>query len=189
MNIRYVVSAIIVAVVVTIAPVRAQQPTTTEQVKTWSQKQWNRAKAEFAKDKAKWTSCQTAEQGEEAEGPSELVISIRLHEVLRIATQQRGSPNRRYGTSRSSGSTSLRVDVGRPDFLGDELTEIGGRAREHRPEAREPRLDLGIGEAGIDLGVELVDDRDGCGLRRADAEPDARLVARRGYLDNDARHS
>jgi len=26
----------------------------------------------------------TAEQGEEAEGPSELVISIRLHEVLRI---------------------------------------------------------------------------------------------------------
>ena len=58
MNIRYVVSAVIVAVVVTIAPVQAQEPSTAEQVKTWSLKQWNRAKAEFAKDKTKWDSCQ-----------------------------------------------------------------------------------------------------------------------------------
>ena len=57
MSIRYVVSAAIVAALVTIAPVQAQQPSTAEQVKTWSVKQWNRTKAEFAKDKAKWTSC------------------------------------------------------------------------------------------------------------------------------------
>jgi hypothetical protein len=58
MNIRYVISAVVVAVVVTIAPVRAQEPSTADQVKTWSLKQWNRAKAEFVKDKAKWASCQ-----------------------------------------------------------------------------------------------------------------------------------
>src|SRR4051794_12922602 len=32
MNIRYVISAVIVTLVITIAPVRAQQPSTTEQV-------------------------------------------------------------------------------------------------------------------------------------------------------------
>jgi hypothetical protein len=68
MNIRYVVSAAIVAAVVAVSPVYAQQPSTTEQstaeqVKTWSQKQWNMTKAEFAKDKAKWASCR--QQSEE----------------------------------------------------------------------------------------------------------------------------
>ena len=48
---------------VTTAPVQAQQPSTTEQVKTWSLKQWNKAKAEFVKDKAKWASCR--QQGKE----------------------------------------------------------------------------------------------------------------------------
>jgi len=58
MNIRYVVSAAVVTAMFAItAPVRAQSPSTTEQVKTWTLKQWNAAKAEFTKDKAKWADC------------------------------------------------------------------------------------------------------------------------------------
>lgn len=57
MRVVHVVPAVIFAVVITIAPVQAQQPSTAEQVKTWSQKQWNKARAEFAKDEAKWASC------------------------------------------------------------------------------------------------------------------------------------
>lgn len=59
----------------------------------------------------------------------------------------------------------LRLDVGSPDhlgpllsFFGDELRKVGGRAAKHRAvQVGKPRLDLGIGEAGIDLLVELVD--------------------------------
>jgi len=40
-------------------------------------------------------------------------------------------------------------------------------ARKHSAEVREPRLDLGIGEGGIDLSVELLGDCDGCGLPRS----------------------
>src|SRR5262245_13565528 len=40
-------------------------------------------------------------------------------------------------------------------FVGDELTEIGGRAHKRRAsKVGKPRLDLGIGEAGVDLLVE-----------------------------------
>ena len=56
MKIHYLVSAAIVAAMVTVAPVQAE-PSTAEQVKNWSQRQWNKAAAEFSKDKAKWTSC------------------------------------------------------------------------------------------------------------------------------------
>src|SRR5262249_27573557 len=39
-------------------------------------------------------------------------------------------------------------------FLGDEFTEVGGREREHvATQVGKPRLDLGVGEAGIDLTV------------------------------------
>jgi len=41
----------------------------------------------------------------------------------------------------------------------------------------QPRLHLGIGEASVDLLVELVDDLRRRGLRCTDAEPTARLVA------------
>ncbi len=47
----------ILAAALAVAPAQAQQPSTAGQVKTWSQKQWNKTKAEFAKDKAKWASC------------------------------------------------------------------------------------------------------------------------------------
>ena len=61
---------------------------------------------------------------------------------------------------------SLRLDVRRPDHLapllgvvGDELAEVGGRARQRRAsEVSQLRLDFGIGEACIDLLVEPVDD-------------------------------
>ena len=58
MNIRYFISLAIVATTVTITgPVSAQNPSNTEQVKTWSLKKWNEIKAEISKDKAKWSSC------------------------------------------------------------------------------------------------------------------------------------
>src|SRR5205807_9570817 len=45
------------------------------------------------------------------------------------------------------------------DFIGDELAKIGGRARKHRAaQVGKPCLKLGIGEGGVDLVVELVDD-------------------------------
>ena len=65
----------------------------------------------------------------------------------------------RIGTAASFG-----LDVGRPDHLaplfglvGDKLTEVGGRAWKHcATKVGKPRLDFGIGEARVDLRVELV---------------------------------
>jgi hypothetical protein len=58
MKVHALVSAAIVAIMVSIAvaPVRAE-PSTTEQVKNWTLRQWRAAVAEFSKDKAKWASC------------------------------------------------------------------------------------------------------------------------------------
>jgi hypothetical protein len=56
MKIHYFVSAAIITAIVTVAPVQAE-PSTAEQVKTWSLRQWNRAVVEFRKDKTKWASC------------------------------------------------------------------------------------------------------------------------------------
>src|SRR6516164_3484749 len=57
---------------------------------------------------------------------------------------------------------SLRLDVGRPNNLGpllglvsDELAKVGGGAWHHRcAKVGQPRLDLGIGEARVDLTIE-----------------------------------
>src|SRR5262249_7325974 len=78
----------------------------------------------------------------------------------------RHSRNGRYGIFRRGSRGSLGLDVGRPDHLapllgvvGDELSEIDGRADKRRAsKVGKPRLHLGIGEAGVDLLVELVDD-------------------------------
>ena len=80
---------------------------------------------------------------------------------------------------------SLRLDVGCPDhlgplldFVGNELAEVGRRARKHRAtQVGKPRLYFEVGEPGVDLSVELVNNFGGCVLRRADAEANARLVA------------
>src|SRR5262249_40934436 len=83
-----------------------------------------------------------------------------------------------------SGSGSFRLDVEGPDdvapllsFVGDELAKVGGREHEHvATQVGKPRLDLRIGEASVDLSVELVDDLGRRGLRCAGAVPTARLV-------------
>src|SRR5258707_13558727 len=67
------------------------------------------------------------------------------------------------------GCASLRLDVRRSDhfapllgFVGDELSEVGRRAWKHgAAQVSEPSLDLGIGESGVELVVELVNDLGG----------------------------
>src|SRR4029453_6262014 len=84
-------------------------------------------------------------------------------------------------------AVSVRLDVGRPDhlgpllgFVGDELAEIGGRADKRRAsKVGKPRLHLGIGEAGVDLLVELVDDLRRRVLGYTDAIPVARSIPRK----------
>jgi len=39
------------------APKPREEPSTTTKVQDWSRKQWNAAKREWAKDKAKWDAC------------------------------------------------------------------------------------------------------------------------------------
>src|SRR5262249_48010408 len=57
-------------------------------------------------------------------------------------------------------------------FVSDELAEFGGRHRHrHAAQVAEPRLDRGVGEAGVNCLVERVDDLGGCILRNADAIP------------------
>src|SRR5262245_26797124 len=86
---------------------------------------------------------------------------------------------------------SLRLDVEGPDdvapllcLVGDKLAEVGGRPDERRAtQIGEPRLDLMIGENGVDLLVELLDNLCRRGLRCTDAGPGARLVARHKFSD------
>ena len=56
MNIRHLVSAVIIAAMIGATPVQAE-PSTSEQVKTWTVAKWKNARAAFAKDKEKWASC------------------------------------------------------------------------------------------------------------------------------------
>src|SRR3982750_4498819 len=81
---------------------------------------------------------------------------------------------------------SFRLDVGRPDhlspffgFLSNEPAELSRRADKRRAsKIGKPRLYLGIGEAGIDLVVELGDNLCRCVLGRANTLPCANLVPR-----------
>src|SRR5258707_2593371 len=81
---------------------------------------------------------------------------------------------------------SFRLDVGCPNDLGpflgfidDELAEIGGRARKYRAAGfSKALLQLGIGQAGVDFLVELVNDRRRRVPRRTEAIKHACLVAR-----------
>lgn len=68
MKVRCVVPAIILAVAVTITQAHAQEPSTADQVKSWSLRQWMRAKAEFAKDKDKWSSCREQSKAQKLHG-------------------------------------------------------------------------------------------------------------------------
>src|SRR4029450_2665127 len=88
--------------------------------------------------------------------------------------RQRFSATKRYGMSRAG---LLRLDVGGLDhlapflgFVGDELAKVCGRDDKQRaPQVGKACLDLRIGEARVDLPVELINDFGWCVLRRADA--------------------
>src|SRR5262245_13403425 len=100
------------------------------------------------------------------------------------------SPRRRYSRNGTlwnidSGSASLRLDVEGPDdvapllrFVGDELAEVGGRTRKYRAaEVSEPRFHFWVGESGVDLLVECVDDLGGLVPGCAEADLRTRFVA------------
>src|SRR5262249_21913542 len=110
----------------------------------------------------------------------------------RLVSTQLGTRHSRNETlwNISPGSSgSLRLDAGGldhlaplVDFVGDQRSKVGGRARKRRAaQVEQPGPQLGIGEARIDLLVELVSNLDRRGLRRADAVPEARLVARQEF--------
>src|SRR5262245_37826762 len=74
-------------------------------------------------------------------------------------------------------AASVRLDVEGLDHLapllgvvGDELAEVGGRADKRcASEIGEPGLDFGIGEAGVNFLIELVNNLRRCVLGRAEA--------------------
>src|SRR5262249_48982284 len=100
------------------------------------------------------TAARPLQAGLAAAAPPSSVMNSR-----RFITAIRGTG--RYGMF-SSVVASLRLDIGSPDHLapllgvvGDELTELGRRARKHRAaEVGKACFQPGIGEARIDLDVE-----------------------------------
>src|SRR5262245_5054587 len=67
-------------------------------------------------------------------------------------------------------SASVRLDIGRPDHprpllgvIGDELGEVGGRARKHRAtKVGKARLHLRIVESRVNFLIELVNNLRWC---------------------------
>src|SRR5262245_29176582 len=67
-----------------------------------------------------------------------------------------------YGTLDRGYPASVQLDVSGPDYLapflgfvGDELAEVGGRARKRRAaQVGKLRLDFQIGQRGVDLPIE-----------------------------------
>jgi hypothetical protein len=56
-RIRLAVGGAILAAAITVSAQAPAQPSTTDKVKSWTQKKWNAAKHEYAKDKVKWDAC------------------------------------------------------------------------------------------------------------------------------------
>src|SRR5262245_54105636 len=110
------------------------------------------------------------------------LLSIRRRPPLSGHRCIRGTDVTEY-LAKSCGS--LGFDVGGVDhlgpllgFFGNERPEIARRATENKAaELDELSLQLGLGEAGIDLLVELIDDLGRRLCRCAEAEIAARLVA------------
>jgi len=50
-------AALLAATLAVSAQAQSNEPSTTDKVKHWSQKQWNAAKTEWSKDKGKWDMC------------------------------------------------------------------------------------------------------------------------------------
>src|SRR5262245_66358149 len=110
------------------------------------------------------------------------------------SSSQYAFSRRRWPALRRAGFTlrrSLGLDVGGPDdlgpflgFLGEELAVFGRRERKRRvAEVGNPRPNPGIGEAGVDLAIEPVDDLDGRVARRAKALGPARLETPHAFRD------
>src|SRR5262249_31309226 len=111
-----------------------------------------------------------------------------------LSQRQPGATGIRLGTRHSRNETlwkvslrvrSVRLDAGELDhlapllrFVGYELSKVGRRAwKRGGAQVGKPHLHLGIGKARIDLVVELVNNLGRRVFRRADAGPEARLVA------------
>src|SRR5262245_62114506 len=85
--------------------------------------------------------------------------------------------------------TSLRLDVCPPDdltpllgFVGDELSEFGGRARKsNSAEFGKLCLDAGLGKACVDLFIDPLDHVNRRVPGRAQAGPPARLITRQEF--------
>src|SRR5439155_20520624 len=84
------------------------------------------------------------------------------------------------------GSLSLlRLDTGELDhfrplvgLVGDELAEIGARHwLWHETQIDEPHIDLGVGERGVGLLVEEIEDLHRCVSGRSNALPPVRFIA------------
>src|SRR5215472_4655334 len=117
---------------------------------------------------------------------SKQAFSIRLPRPPGRASDIRGTGD--YG--RFAGiAESLRFDARELHHLapllglfGDELAEVGNRAWKcGGAPLGKTRLHLGIGKGRVDLRVELVDDLGWRVARRADAGPEAKLIARHEF--------
>src|SRR6516164_4504809 len=113
-----------------------------------------------------------------------ITSSARTSSVWRQA--ERDSRNGRYGILDRGTAASVRLDVGRPNYLapllgffGDELAEVGRRAHHHRAaQVGKPCFELGVDEARVDCLVEFIDHFGRRVLGHADAMPRSRFVAR-----------
>src|SRR5215468_9489378 len=92
----------------------------------------------------------------------------RFESGLRVLDPQRSSGRIRgtgvteywIGTAASVCLDTRKLDHLAPllDFVGDELSKVCGRTREHRSsQVGEAFLHVGVGKSGIDLLVELLD--------------------------------
>src|SRR5262249_43629275 len=81
---------------------------------------------------------------------------------------------------------SLRLDIGCSDHLaplagriGDEFCEFSGcQLHRLKAQAHKARFNIGFGDDGVDILVELFDNLGGSTLQRTNAPPSAGLVAR-----------
>src|SRR5262249_27292196 len=109
-------------------------------------------------------------------------LAIFHHVIVRISVLRLRARSRLFGPFCRG---SFRLDAGKLERLGpfvdsprDHACKLGGRASSRRvADLGKSRLQVRIGEAGIDLSVELVDDLGGDIPGNTNSVPAARLVA------------
>src|SRR5262249_34333507 len=103
----------------------------------------------------------------------------------------RGAKARRLAHLRTWSAGSLRLDLGRPDhlaplpgFIGNELAKLRRRQWQWgSAKVGYSLLEPAVGEPGIDLAVEGVDNFSRCTFWRADAEKRAGFIAGHEFTD------